>query len=149
MRSSRQLPNVLVGCLVALMAVSTAFAQSAGPPAATDETTLLARFDTQLDAEHAVGSPAVESSGASLVDGGKWGRALSIAPDGFVSFDPAGNLGLNNQEFRGTEPPRITEVFGDRPLNNGSAPDLKGDGGGRKHGAGGPCRAPGGAGRRR
>lgn len=89
-----RLPHVLAECLVMLVAVSAALAQSAAPPAATDETTLLARFDAHLDAEHAVGSPAVESSGATLVDGGKWGSALSIAPDGFVSFDPAGNLDM-------------------------------------------------------
>ncbi len=68
--------------------------EQAGAPTVDEHSLLVAHFDTTLDADFAKGSAAAEVSGAELVEGGKWGKALSLGDGQSLSFDAWGNIDM-------------------------------------------------------
>jgi len=86
-----------VCCALAVLgaAVAIAHAQPPAAPSADEHTLLLSHFDTTPDADHAGGSPKATVSGAQLVAAGKWGGAVSLGDDQYLSFEPEGNLDMS------------------------------------------------------
>jgi uncharacterized lipoprotein YddW (UPF0748 family) len=86
--------GALVTVVMLAMPQFAAHAQPHQAPMAKDDTTLLAHFDDVIDADYALGNALAESSGAKLLAEGKWGGALSIADDGYVSFATDRNIDM-------------------------------------------------------
>ena len=85
---------MLATALWVALAVLAACAQPPSAPEPLPDTLLLAHFDDSMDADAAQGSPEVEVSGAELVAEGKWGGAVRLGKERYLSFDPEGNLDM-------------------------------------------------------